>query len=362
MNCFPTQEQLLLLKAALLPKEKALPAWEKYTKLVDLQKTDHVSTTQFPLVYNNLKQSETPALVTCKSKYRHTWSYNQLHLAKAKQVQNQLHALSIPTCFLKGSSLILGYYKDPGLRVIGDVDLLVPRNLAKEAIESLISSGWVIPESELFGSLENLIERMHGVQFKSPDNFIIDLHWSVLSGGGLDPLIANFTPRTQKIDSHTLLCAEDLLLHTFFHGLKYSPVPLIRWVSDATTILKKSPQFDWSYFFAQAKQLRIELIVHMALDFLEWHGFVDLPKMERYIGTKTEWRHLRFSTKKPLKFLFNFQLYWHSHARNSESENPLILLATLPRFVKKVRKLTHFHELPLFFFRAVFAHVKRTFF
>ena len=55
-----------------------------------------------------------------------------------------LNAVGIEPVLLKGAAhLADGIYPDPGVRIVGDVDLLVPAGSAPDALPSLLRSGFV---------------------------------------------------------------------------------------------------------------------------------------------------------------------------------------------------------------------------
>src|SRR5690606_31894031 len=101
---------------------------------------DHASTTLLPLVYRNLKEESHPL---CKSTYRHTWLSNQIFWTKTLPIlQNLLNAGIKKIVLLKGMAMILHHYRDFGVRVIGDIDILIDRIHLPLAYSLLTSSGW----------------------------------------------------------------------------------------------------------------------------------------------------------------------------------------------------------------------------
>ena len=366
-NCWPNPDQQLLLQASLLPSEIAEGAWNEYCKRMDLNEIDHVSVSMLPLVYANLKPFTTPQLNKCKSVYRHTWTHNHLLLFKAKMGVEQLRSHSIEASYLKGAAMIFGYYKDPGLRVIGDVDILVPASQAKKAIATLIQSGW-IPESRDLTEekIETYFDLMHAVVFRNREGHAIDLHWRVLADSGIDPILAGFAHRLSKVGEASLFSPEDQLIHTLFHGLKYSPLPLIRWIPDAVWILRQSTDFDWDYFQLQARKLQIEYSVNLALQYLNKSQFVSIPDeilkaLLQYKPIRKEIRYHRFATQKPRQFISVLQKYWHAHVRSFESDNWFLQLATWPRFIKNARKIPHWHQFIFFLCQAAYCRAKKSF-
>lgn len=353
LNCFPTPQQRLLLQAALHPEPQARSAWQRYTAQVDLQQVDWVSTTFFPLIYRRFEDN-----LTCKSVYRHTWAQNQSQLFQLKTLLPRFQNEGIVPCLLKGAALIAKYYRDPGLRVMGDIDLLIPRFQIHRAHALLLQEGWHSDISTL------PLDRSHALMLKKKGAPSLDLHWHLYADNGLDERLRKASYKTIPLDSqvHTLE-AEDQLIHTLSHGLKYSPVPLIRWIPDASQILAKTPSFDWDYFFFQAIQLGWELPLFTALRYLAQESFAPIPsstlqRIDRHRPTRREKNYFALLTQKPKRILTISQLYWHSHCRNHTSQNRLLLWATLPSYIKKVRNLKSWRQWLPFLIRGAWLHWK----
>src|SRR5919112_3519361 len=82
----PTQEQELLLRAALREGKEALDAWRQWLKTVGIDRLDFNSQRVLPLIYHNLRthlrtqDAKVPSLGRLKGTYRHTWCKNQIVL------------------------------------------------------------------------------------------------------------------------------------------------------------------------------------------------------------------------------------------------------------------------------------------
>ena len=126
--CWPTPNQELLLRAALLDDAQAIPAWEQWQQTVDFTEIDHRSQKLLPLVYHNLTRLDVsgPLIERSKGYYRLTWYKNHLQFHHMAVVLHDLHQAGIPTLLLKGAAMAVYYYRDPGLRPMEDFDLLVP--------------------------------------------------------------------------------------------------------------------------------------------------------------------------------------------------------------------------------------------
>ncbi|HEX2583099.1 MAG TPA: nucleotidyltransferase family protein, partial [Chlamydiales bacterium] len=95
----------------------------------------------------------------------------------------------------------------------------------------------------------------------------------------------------------------DLLLQTCIHGVKYSPVPLIRWVADAMTILKKSEQpILWDRFIELANYAHICRPLYFALQYLVQYFDAPIPQkaileLKEHPSARLENLEYRLSTR-----------------------------------------------------------------
>lgn len=79
-DCWPTWEQELLLRAALLQGKDAIAAWEEWKLSTDIEQIDLGSEQMFPLLYYNLITHgiKDPLIDNLKTFYLRTWRRNQL--------------------------------------------------------------------------------------------------------------------------------------------------------------------------------------------------------------------------------------------------------------------------------------------
>ena len=358
-NCWPTPADQLLLEAGLKDKPQAQRAWEQYCRLVDLKSVHFVSHTFFPLVFKKLSPLRLSGLDVCKSMYQYMWSANHALFFLLRQVLEKLHEAEIQTCLLKGAALIDSYYPDAASRRLGDIDLLVAREKIPQTLQLLEQFGFH-PDRPLDLRLS------HAIPLKNANHDSIDLHWDVLTESWLDSRMRSFSFRTQPsslFPTALIFGPEDLLLHTLFHGVRHSEVPLIRWIPDAVHILRKSPQMDWDYFLLQTSRLDIQPLVHSALTYLLEREFVSFPIqiLERLHWTPKSQKYFQFLTQDPKKPFAGLKMYWHLHVRNSSSENPLILLKGFLPFIKRARPQESWLQLTCFLIKKLFIHCRQIF-
>ncbi|MCU0339406.1 MAG: nucleotidyltransferase family protein, partial [Spirosomaceae bacterium] len=182
-------DQVLLLKAALYPPDEAIGYWQQWKKHWNLlpnsllggagdrasfAQIDTESQRILPLVFRNLEHTQDPLLPALKETYRVTWMRNQRLLQKAQAVVKALNDANIPNMLLKGIPMSLHYYKDMGVRPMGDVDILVPYEYLDQVVEILKTLGNIPNPIEY--KYRHLLHAMHCFDEGGID---VDLHWFV---------------------------------------------------------------------------------------------------------------------------------------------------------------------------------------
>jgi len=347
-NFWPTEPQTLLLQAAVAEKKTAEKAWREYCQKMDLQEIDPISGTFLPLIYDRFKDQPNHAnsseLNTCKSVYRHVWSQNLLLFFQIKKTLEALQAAKISACLLKGAAMVAGYYKNPALRVMGDVDVLIPQQQVEKAIEVLSHLGWALayPPSDLKNYLEHKVE----ILLVHPNGHQFDLHWYIFADSTFDLVLKNFSYRTSDLYfdpfhmTVRVLSPEDQLLHTLMHGLKYDPTPLIRWVLDASWMIQKTPDFDWAYFLKQIHYLNSDWKVKRAFEYLQEHHFAEIPEfvmsaLSLHPPTRRQLKDFKLFSQPKKGLLYPIRRAWYLNKRSSVRQNFFILLVTLPFSLKR---------------------------
>ncbi|MEM7175963.1 MAG: nucleotidyltransferase family protein [Chlamydiota bacterium] len=260
-----------LLEAALFDKPRALASWNAYLAATDLQKADHAETTLFPFVYRNLREQSHPI---CKSTYRHTWAFNQHIWAKTRPVLCELLAAGVEKiALLKGMAMILDYYRDFGVRIVGDIDILIDPLHLPLTYAVLTKSGWRCAMPRFDPHSHHRRARWNAAGFVHPSGLNLDVHWSLL----LETAPANHHQFLDKL-SPGIQAADptDLFFQTCIHGYKKSAAPLIRWVPDALTLLRQSA-VDFSRLFQLAHAFHLTLPLSRALGYLSSHFDAAIP-------------------------------------------------------------------------------------
>lgn len=270
-GCWPTPEQTLLLRAALLSGSPALEAFQAWRGRVGLDRLDRGSFRLLPLLAQNLRRHEVrdPIMARIEEVFRATRAKNVALLDRLATLLAAFSEAGLDTMILKGSALLVLYYSDPGLRPMSDLDLLVRTDKAPGAMSLLRQLGWTprLPVPE------RVVPVTHSHLFRDAGDTRLDLHWHVFweccGPGADDDFWAGAVATTVGGVPTTALCRADQLLHAFVHGVAWNPVPPLRWVADAMLILQAvGPNFEWSRLLTQARRFKLVLPIREALAFL----------------------------------------------------------------------------------------------
>lgn len=272
---WPTRQQELLLRAALLQGKEAIDAWHEWKSRVDIDRLDPGSLRLLPLLYRNLRIRgvEDPLMNKFKGVYRLTWYENQMLFHNMATLLRSFHNAGIQTMILKGAALTLLYYGDYGLRPLGDFDVLVHTEQGSAAIDLLSKLGWTPEQRPLEAFTEAYISITKAHHFKDAAGREFDLHWHLL----LECCYANadddfwdgaVSTKIHDVLTH-VLNPTDQLLHVCVHGARWNPVPPFRWVADAMMILNTSgPEIDWNRLITQTQERFLVLPLKDTLTYL----------------------------------------------------------------------------------------------
>jgi hypothetical protein len=308
-GCWPTHEQEMLLKACLLQGPGVVAAWEEWKTLDLLDRLDLGSYRLLPLLYHNLRLHgiEDALIGRLKGIHRLTWYQNQLLFRLLVDLLKMFDEASIETMLLKGAALIDPYYHDRGLRLIGDLDVLVHPEQLPAAIDLLDRLAWKpITRSQKWEIRNSLLRFRHAQEFQDTNGQRLDLHWHVLVRFLPVRADEDFWDGAQSITvdgvhSQTLN-PTDQLLHVCVHGAAWSPVPPIRWAADAMMILRAAgAKIDWQRLEILATKHRVHLPLRDTLDYLNDHleasiSPVVLERLRSYSSTRQDQREYRAAT------------------------------------------------------------------
>jgi len=268
-GCWPTADQVLLLRAALLGPDEAGDAWACWRRANSLDEADRASSRLFPLVYRNLPAEalDEQDLSRLKGAYRAAWFRNQLMFGRAAEALRAVHDAGISTLLLKGIALSPAHYEDGGARPMEDIDVLVPPGDADRALSALTEAGWRRqPEKRDAVGLRTI----HAQHLLGPGGLNLDLHRYALEQLAPDDRFWSASVELELMGVPTrTLCPTDHLLHVLAHGGRWQPVAPVRWLADAFVIERSArDELDWDRFVDEAVRRRVTARVSAALQHL----------------------------------------------------------------------------------------------
>lgn len=367
-GCWPTKEQQLLLRAALLQGSEAINAWNMWKSVVDVDRSDSGSQRLFPLLYQNLLTHEMrdPLMNRLGGTYRLTWYKNQTLFHNATYLLRSFHDAGIETMILKGAAMTLLHYKDCGLRLADDFGILVRAEQAQEAIDILTDLDWVTRPSVALTA--SYFSTRHAHVFENIAGHQVDLQWHLLPDCCYADVDDMLWERAIPTELHGVsTCAlnpTDQLLYTCAQGAAWSLPPLPQWAADAMMILRtQNTKIDWGSLVDQAQECGLSLQLSDSLHYL--HDQLDAPVppgiLERAQGvpaSRIERMEHRFRTHPP-RLLGGLSRIWFCFLRTVQTTDktiPWFRLAGFPRFLQRTWALDHLWQVP---FCAIFKGIRR---
>lgn len=263
-----------LLRAALLPPAEAARAWERWKSgFGGFDSLDSGGFRLLPMVYRNLSgRGLSPEdLGTVRGLYRQTWSRNRLAFRAAGDALDVFRANGIPALVLKGAALAHIAYEEQALRPMNDIDILVHGRQLRQAAAVLEPLGWkqVAPLRTPWKAARIF----HAILLRHSSGLELDLHRHVLEEAcwkgadealWVDPIefeLDGRSARTIRPEAH--------LVHVVAHGVRWDPVPPVRWIADSTVLLGRfGAGWDWAFTAELARRLGVSRAVAAGLGYL----------------------------------------------------------------------------------------------
>lgn len=209
----------------------------------------------------------------------------------AKQVMSALESRGIGVLAFKGAGLHLaGLYPDPGVRPVGDIDLLVRPPTADEAVQVLVSMGFTpwhpwSPQRLGWSDALSFTGALGG-----RCSVDVDLHWRteydrLRFGEGDSPLWGGVSPQGHPAPApHLLVIIEHMLKHL-------RRAPHLLGLVDCTRLV---PEVDWSEFVALARGRPLGSAVGLFLEGLsETFGLAIPAEVPSALAPRGHWNRIR---------------------------------------------------------------------
>jgi len=361
---WPTREQTRLLRACLFRGSLAQRAWAEWKARVNFDKIDYASYKLLPLIARNPDLPQDPLFERCKGVYRRTWAENHVHWKKLLPTFSYLIEYKVDKIILlKGMAMALAYYQDFGARVMGDIDILVPKKQMGLVHRSLSNAHWEQKYSRIDVENPEHLSRWHALNYSHPLKMQLDVHWSFIEENCslLDSAVWKEVKLLlgQTIPLYTP-DPTDLLLQACIHGIKPSPVPLIRWVADAMTLLKVAEKrIRWDRLIELAKISSLTLPLSLALEYLIKEFEAPIPKkiMTQLRATPSvRLQYLEYrATQRPSPHLAN----WYRFCLNRGYLTRTRQILEIPTYLRITARLRSSWQIPFYAIYWIFKRLAR---
>jgi hypothetical protein len=160
-----------------------------------------------------------------------------------------------------------------------DIDIVVPRELARDAIKLLDRAGWMRGAT----ARDDDLEFHHAMQFFRPGGGEIDLHWSVMFECQSKLTNEAFWSRAKWLKVEGIFTRQldhsDLLFHTVIHGVHWNKMPAIRWIADAAMILRRADRpIDWDRILELSRREKLSQRLRIGLEYLAEEFSQPIPR------------------------------------------------------------------------------------
>ncbi len=357
-----TLEQRFLLRAAgSRDRTEVTEAWASFRQLVPEGKEDQPSRRLLPAVCLNLARAEGGQDIFLLHAYAQSFGASARLLAATAGALRVLNRASIPAMVLKGAALLVAHYRDLGIRPMSDADILVPEARIVDAIEALMREGWHGDRT-----LAWLQTEMHAGTLTHSGS-TIDLHRHALYearyAAADDALFAVSIPVEVAGVPCRAMSAEDQLVHSVVHGLRWSIAPSNIWILDAITLLRGGA-IDPEAVRSRAENLGFTVPLRRGLDLVaSVFGpeealsalLAHLARSPQPMGARAEhW----FRVREPAGLWGALPNLWFAHQR---SERPgRIGIAGFPSFLTRAWGLGGPGQLPGALFRKAARRLRST--
>jgi hypothetical protein len=201
----------------------------------------------------------------------------------------------IPVIVLKGAALALALYDEPGLRLLGDIDLLVQPADVAAIMTVLIAQGFG-PLTEMQPDFSTTFRNERTFLRTKPPALQIDLHWELSARNYLRRRIpmawfwSHTVPLPVRQERALMFNPEAMLLHLCMHAFQHGNHSL-RWSYDIALLLERWP-VDWNEVLAVAMQSGLVLALQTTLQTVgrEWGVHPPPGVLERIAQLPVDWR------------------------------------------------------------------------
>jgi hypothetical protein len=284
---FPTAAQLELLKAALLPAGQSASAWRSWkARGLDLETVDRNSVRMFSRLWSNRVAAEVGPedLPLLKGVYRHVFASNAVMLSSVLDATRILGEAGIPALFMKGAAMI-ARTGNLGLRLIDDVDILIPEAADRQATALLRAAGYTDRHD---------FDVRHSWDCTTPSGSPLDVHrWAFKTAGEDLDLFARACEATLLETPVKITSPTDSLMIAIAHGFRLPSGAPLRWIADALLVVQLDGEaIEWHVLLERARRPGLTLSLVDGLGFLarEFGAPVPPEVLEELRRRPVHWR------------------------------------------------------------------------
>lgn len=182
-----TEEERLLIRAAVAPAAEAAAAWESWCEQIELEDITPASFAILPAVAANLERGGRPYPMASRLQgvRRYAWTQNQVTLRDLVSVYHTLRDAGVPAIAHRGLPLAQRYWGDLSAVLCDQVDLLIAPADLDRAATILQGLGWRTA-SPLPAVLIRPVLSAHA--FEGPGRRRVVLHWRCFPPGCPQPV------------------------------------------------------------------------------------------------------------------------------------------------------------------------------
>ncbi|MFZ5882115.1 MAG: nucleotidyltransferase domain-containing protein [Chloroflexota bacterium] len=283
-----------------------------------------------PLLYWRLSRSGRFSVLSegvrfgLRSLFAASWAKNHKLFRELGTLLVPLREVGIPAVLLKGGCHALTIYPDPGLRPMGDLDLLVPKSRFLEAVQIVRSLGYVESEPEALPGIRSLLSHEACLV---KDTVVVEIHHSLVADKSFTYAVPVdwFWEQTEPLNGQDarlhgllMLTPSAQLLYAAAHAMLQHgghKVPL-RWEYDIDQLVRSyADRLDWDLLLSQARAFAWTSALREALSRAREYFDTPVPRdVENQLAQTTD-RHARLVAQKqirPVTHIHRERLKWLS--------------------------------------------------
>ena len=157
--------------------------WRLFAQIAD---TEGVA----PLLYSQVKTGgitdEWPFEVSqyLQASYYKSTAHSALLFQELKRIMAAFESVQIPVIVLKGAALAQTIYAEPGLRPMGDLDLLIQQDQLQIALKVMQNLSYIPVNPEQNPGMRAIMSYDIALRSIQNDHFPIELHWQLIASSG----------------------------------------------------------------------------------------------------------------------------------------------------------------------------------